>query len=109
MDETYLKMILALPDEFFDGWEWQAGDKALINNEVWTVFGGTRPIPSQEQLQKMMNLNPIKFIEDLFRYASEPIKNNMDISIFSIDMNCFTLAYVMDRKFGKGWDGEHWV
>ena len=73
------------------------------------VSNPLRLIPRQEQLQKMMNLNPIKFIEDLFRYASEPIKKNMDISIFSVDMNCFTLAYVMDRKFSKGWDGDYWV
>ena len=82
-DQEYIKMILALPDEFFDGWEWQAGDKALVNNEVWTVFEGNsngmvvigenlqqfsigdldfsykigdkaRPIPNQEQLQEII-------------------------------------------------------
>lgn len=31
----YLKMILALPDTFFDGWEWQAGDKALSINDQY--------------------------------------------------------------------------
>ena len=35
MNEMYLKMILALPDEFFDGWEWQAGDKALSINDQY--------------------------------------------------------------------------
>ena len=30
MDEMYLNMILALPDEFFDGWEWNAGDRAIL-------------------------------------------------------------------------------
>jgi len=35
MSDQYIKMILALPDEFFDGWEWQAGDKALSINDQY--------------------------------------------------------------------------
>ena len=29
LNEEYIKMILALPDEFFADWEWQAGDRAI--------------------------------------------------------------------------------
>ena len=86
MDKEYLNMVIALPYDFFENWEWQAGDKALVNNEVWTVFGGNsngmvvigenlqqfsigdldfsykigdkaRPIPRQEQLQKLSGLD----------------------------------------------------
>lgn len=32
MDEDYLKMILALPDEFFEGWEWKEGDRFILIN-----------------------------------------------------------------------------
>lgn len=80
MDDQYLKMVLALPDEFVEGWEWKEGDHGIItwpdfeNNEILITnirarrfefrcvesgtlkitfdFRGARPIPSQEQLQK---------------------------------------------------------
>lgn len=134
----YIKMVLALPDEFFEGWEWQAGDKALVNNEVWTVFGGNtngmvvigenlqlfsignldfsykigekaRPIPSQEQLQKMTGLTPIGFIEDLYEYSQEPPQPDEDNEIFMVGLTSFTLAYVVYRKYGRYWNGEVWV
>lgn len=34
-DQEYIKMILALDDEFFKGWEWKAGDKALSINDQY--------------------------------------------------------------------------
>lgn len=44
-DHEYIKMILALPDEFFDGWEWQAGDKAvnILNNRIIVFLWKTEP------------------------------------------------------------------
>lgn len=124
-------MILALPDEFFEGWEWKAGDRVLHKLEYsdeWktefildngiayiislnkgNVWGKYIPLPSQEQLQKMVGLSPNEFIEDLSDYTCEPVKEDEDLSIFHIDMNCFTLAYVMDRKYGKYWNGVAWV
>jgi len=59
-NSEYIKMILALPDEFFEGWEWNYGDTfilkvasdkwivhhigdfELINNDIgtWTPIGG---------------------------------------------------------------------
>ena len=127
MDETYLKMILALDDEFFDGWEWQAGDKALVNNEVWTVFGGNsngmvvigenlqqfsigdldfsykigdkaRPIPRQEQLQKLSGLDWDLYYHDLVKNYSE--YNSAEQA---------GLAMIMYTKCGKIWDGEQWL
>ena len=34
MDDQYLKMILALPDEFFEGWEWKEGDRFILINRT---------------------------------------------------------------------------
>ena len=142
MNDDYLKMVLALPDEFFEGWEWKAGDKAItitshrevmiISNELiskskypgfikviypysdddtpeFLKIHHVRPIPSQEQLQQIMDMGPIGFIEDFYEYAQDPLHEGMDASIFHIDLNCFTLAYVMDRKYKKYWDGESWI
>lgn len=78
-DDLYLKMCLALPENFFDGWELQTGDKVIkISNckqvvylwkaEEWAWYYNyhpsfsnevgsaiklreIKPIPSQEQLQ----------------------------------------------------------
>lgn len=142
MDDTYLKMVLALPDEFFKGWKWKDGDQVYLTEEIdeyscsddhglYTVFDGLlandgflntenwlyvraidfkngRPIPSQEQLQDMMELSVPNFINEFFEF-SESIPNEKEYPIFRTNMDCFTLAYVMDRKFKKYWDGENWM
>jgi len=137
MDSEYIKMVLALPDEFFEGWEWRHCDYAINLDNIekgratpleeqfhtefkilyvdscfkdteWVFKDRVRPIPSQEQLQKMVGLSPNEFIEDLSDYTCEPVKEAEDLSIFH-DMNCFTLAYVMDRKYGKYWNGDAWI
>lgn len=127
----YQKMVLALPPEFFDGWEWKAGDKVLHKHDYlgeWkieyildngiahvlsinngNVFGLYIPLPSQKQLQSMLGLDPIHLIDDLYEYAQEPTWPGMDNEQFKTDMECFTLAYVMDRKFKKYWDGVKWI
>lgn len=127
----YHKMVLALPPEFYEIWEWQAGDRVLHKQECseeWetefiidngiahiisvnkgNVFGKFIPLPSQRQLQSMLCLDPIHFIENLYEYAQEPLLSNLDIEQFKMDMECFTLAYVMDRKFKMYWDGEKWI
>lgn len=83
-DDTYIRMILVLPDEFFKDWKWQVGDRAITLNHknreamvvafnVWSdpkiihvLFFGMegytylqsleflRPLPSQRQLQDML-------------------------------------------------------
>lgn len=143
MDKEYLNMVLALPDSFFEGWEYKDGDLFWLvkdndgdytpsqDHGVYTVVDGLlattgwhdieiwskvkgftleegRPIPSQEQLQKMVNLTPAEYIDDLYNYTNEPAHENSDQSIFFIDMKCFTLAYVMDRKYRKYWNGTSW-
>lgn len=45
MDNQYIKMILALPDEFFENWEWRTGDKAvnILNSRIITILWATEP------------------------------------------------------------------
>lgn len=42
--DEYIKMVLALPEEFFENWEYSAGNKVLVNTDgklkFYTVFGG---------------------------------------------------------------------
>lgn len=157
MDDQYIKMVLALPDEIFkdvrpkfgdiywvetyQGWNegysrktyavcdtvFRNGDYSLIlqdqtqvdfrlyavnfkyNRRDDVIYWKKWLVPSQEHLRQIMDMSPIEFIEDLYEYAHEPIREGMDASIFYIDLNCFTLAYVMDRKCKKYWDGESWV
>jgi hypothetical protein len=85
-------MIFALPEEFFTVHGWKK-----------------RPLPNQKQLQSTLGLTPIKFIEEFYEYAQEPLKETEDPEIFKVDMECFTLAYVVDRKYGKYFDGEKWI
>lgn len=51
MDKEYLKMILALPEEFFNVWEWNDGDQVYLIDEIdeyscseehglYTIFDG---------------------------------------------------------------------
>jgi hypothetical protein len=81
MDEEYKKMVLSLPDEFFDGWEYKNGDTILLKeNSGWNVYHigdylledgrigfidgwecefmpedhEIKPLPNQEQLQEML-------------------------------------------------------
>lgn len=127
----FQKMVIALPPEFFEGWQWKAGDEVLhkhdylgeweneyildngiarvISKNDGNVFGLYIPLPSQKQLQSMLDLSPIDFINDLNEYAQEPMFPGMGNEQFKTDMECFTLAYVMDRKFKMNWDGEKWV
>lgn len=42
--EEYKKMVLALPDEFFSGWEWKEGDKGILDGEEVLFLGNIREI-----------------------------------------------------------------
>lgn len=35
MTDEYLKMILALPEEFFNDWEWNDGDQVYLTEEIF--------------------------------------------------------------------------
>jgi len=34
MTDEYLKMILALPEEYFNDWEWNDGDQVYLTEEI---------------------------------------------------------------------------
>lgn len=126
MDEMYLKMILALPDEFFDGWEWKHCDYGINLDNIekgrvipleemfhtefkilyvdsffkdieWILKDRVRPIPSQEQLQKLSGLDWDLYYHDLVKNYSEYDSAEQA-----------GLAMIMYMKYGKMWDGEHW-
>ncbi len=80
MNDEYLRMVLALPEEFFEGWEWREGDQFYIKGygedthvigdavlfkkkphywKGYLVYGDWDyfklvPVPSQEQLQSII-------------------------------------------------------
>jgi len=137
-------MILALPDEFFDGWEWTEGDKFLCREPYygeesiihpigyeWNVhtigdhelrdneiYKGDyelayrkrkekiRPLPRQEQLQKMSGISAFTFIHMLHSFSEDQLQYGNKIPY---DINCITLAFLMELKYGKHWDGDHWI
>ena len=125
MSDQYIKMILALPDEFFKGWEWKVGDKYLINyGDYWDIgFIGDssienrevgyyfitvgefqkfreelRPLPSQEQLQKLSGLDWDLYYHDLVKNYSE----------YDSDEQA-GLAMITYMKYGKIWNGTKWI
>lgn len=126
-DETYLKMVLALPEKFFENWKWQEGDTLLIkhvdsdwciyhigsksenepdgvidgydfNNPDWFIKNNIRPVPSQEQLQKLSGLDWDLYYHDLEKnyYEHDSAEEA-------------GLAMLMYTKYGKHFDGEAWV
>ncbi len=144
----YLKMVMALPEELFEGWGWTAGDKALVNNEIWTVFGGNtngmvvlgenlqqfsignldfsykigdkaKPIPSQEQLQELIQkhwskLDPtvqsygvVKYFCNWFHtnWVSYPAYKEVE----NESINSIWLRYTMWMIYEKEWNGESWI
>jgi len=84
ISDEYKKMVLALPDEFFEDWQWKEGDSFLYRpskDDDWELYyvgsfgtmvkdgiivfatliedatpsqGEYRPVPNQEQLQAMI-------------------------------------------------------
>lgn len=145
-DQEYIKMILALPDEFFAGWEWKAGDKYLINyGDYWDIgFIGDssiengeagyyfitvgefqkfreelRPVPSQEQLQELiqnnwLKLDPtvqsygvLKYFCNWFRanWVSYPAYKEVETK----SINSIWLRYTMWMIYNKEWNGESWI
>lgn len=61
LNDEYLRMILALPDEFFEGWEWQAGDRAvnISNNRMIMILWATEPnIWKKERYACYYNYHP---------------------------------------------------
>jgi hypothetical protein len=144
----YIKMVLALPDEFFEDWEWNYGDTFILkvasdkwmvhyigdfeltNDDIgtWEPIGGCestfekveearRPVPSQEQLQKICinyenkhnlysNSNDFLISE---HFIASVIEGDLIENIETKTLGEMWLEFVVFLKYAKRWDGEKWV
>lgn len=62
ISEEYKKMVLALPEKFFENWKWQAGDDAVIilNNKIIVFLWKTeKDIWKNEKVVWYYNYNPL--------------------------------------------------
>jgi len=138
MDTQYLKMILALPYKFFEGWEYKLGDSILIGGEVaYTGVVGVyrrevircdvlvgvgfesdiRPIPSQEQLQnKIINhvnkKHPHYECNDFTlskKFIAYVIEGDLVQNIENKPLKVMWLEFAEYVIYGKTWDGEAWI
>ena len=147
ISDEYKKMVLSLPDEFFEGWEWSTGDKAVnvLNNRRIVVLWVTnpdkwkteryaayynyhpsfskevftkiklcdiRPIPSQEQLQKMV-ISSLNYYSNDFLisklFISSVIEGDLVENIENKTLDEMWLEFVMFMVYEKRWDGEKWI
>lgn len=143
-DPEYLKMVLALPEDFFENWKWQVGDKQVLQcksgklyhklvceEDVGTVYIDTnysyldcsqarmRPIPSQEQLQKMLKSNILTDAGNLwhvFCTFDEFVHSEYERRSFlktgkliSDSFEMLWLSCVMKTKYNQIWDGNVWA
>ena len=148
MDEMYLKMILALSDEFFEGWEWKHCDYGINLDNIekgrvipleemfhtefkilyvdsffkdieWILKDRVRPIPSQEQLQKMLESKMLTTggnrwhvfctFDEFVRSEYERRSFWKTGTLITDSFEMLWLACVMKEKYGKTWDGEKWM
>lgn len=72
MNDEYLKMVLALPDEFFDGREWNDGDQVYLTEDIddydssdyhglYTVFDGLLAHSGINDTENWLNVRAINF------------------------------------------------
>lgn len=148
-DETYIKMVLALPKSFFKGWKWQAGDKAILNADEYGVYSvlvlhspencitrnpevidviisaeitsngptsivinNLRPLPSQEQLQKIaINADGSNDFRISKRFIARVIEGCGDIvdDAESKTLNVMWLEFTVNLVLHKRWNGYSWV
>ena len=136
INSEYLKMILALPNEFFKGWGWKDGDSFIrlydghigyLGNykidelSVQFTWGSTwagclediRPIPSQGQLIGMISnhsmLKTVKLTElqVIERVSQWHVRRDPCV----IQNKCCEQLYleVLQWLNDKTWDGETWI
>lgn len=125
-NDLYIKMVLALPDSFFNGWQWKNGDRYVIlhpNGQIsddyiadvdcWKFDSdlNIRPLPSQRQLQNIimqkMNWSPKALLQMFFWWAETNMKRDDFWQFESWD--CGWLRYLMDVIYFETWDGEKWL
>jgi len=137
MDDQYIKMVRALPDKFFEGWEWKDGDRFVLeynspynmkvhyvgdavvyrskvydieitSDDIRSLLGDARPLPSQAQLQKMCLEDGEDFDPELLYVFSNWVYSPMRKVVFN-SMESAWLQYIMWIFHTKTWDGEAWI
>ena len=132
MNSEYIKMVLALPEEFFERWEWKAGDRVLHKLEYsdeWktefildngiayiislnkgNVWGKYIPLPSQEQLQEKCMALINCDARDLLRFFEAWVYEDELRPVVSFaDFNELWLKYTIWVWGRKEWNGEAWI
>lgn len=129
MDEMYLKMILALTDEFFEYWEWAEGDKFIsyiwkhgeeVPNPIINTIGNSCIVDEKigswlfgEFVEYSCKTRPVLNQEQLQKlsgldwdlYYHDLVKNYSEYD----SAEQAGLAMIMYMKYGKEWDGEKWL
>lgn len=138
MNELYKKMILALPSNFFENWEWQNGDRFLhkeLGSKFWnekaigdhevtsgnTVLyfipdyqdvleGEIRPLPSQKQLQSLAirKESDSSNVFILIEFTAY-VKERGYKWYKNKSMECLWLEFLMDTKHHFDWKKDKWV
>lgn len=113
-NSEYIKMILALPDEFFEGWEWNYGDTfilkvasdkwivhhigdfELINNDIgtWTPIGGCES--TFEKVEEARRPIP----------SQEQLQDIMKKHWFKLDSTVQSYGVM---KYFCNWFQAHWI
>lgn len=110
--DLYIRMVLALPEDFFKGWEWKEGDKQVLQckngnlyykfvceEDIGTVYIDTnysyydcsqarlRPLPDQKQLQDVIKSN--------FKKSDSTVK---DYDVIKLFCDWFEARFVIEYK-----------
>ena len=138
MDEMYLKMILALPEEFFDGWEWNDGDFYAGKVNVcpddplefgsfsedctpnFKTFSGNYwyskvwPLPRLDQLIKRYKIEKDIQFESLAllwlaNWIEEKVTEDHSFCLKYRSDKVIALLWVQEKCFNQKWDGEKWT
>jgi len=109
------------------GQDWELGDFCYYKAKYGKVFGVTGSsngydvyiiehesgeifLPRQDQLQAMIELKGHKLTQDLFRIFTNWIyTHNYKWNLFYGSPEQLWLAFVMNEKYSKTWNGEDWI
>jgi hypothetical protein len=131
-DDKYIKMIISLPEEFFEGWEWNAGDRAITltsHREIMIVSNpsmrqysdwGEAIFPYSDDnthdLFKKTDISPLPTQKQLQEKSTldwwtfySAIVHKSDIKYGKDEScECACLRQCVWILYGKKWNGEKW-
>ena len=77
------------------------GYSKIIDKMVW--------LPRQDQLQNMVEGEFWQLHYDMYHFMQTIYMDNWNAAEIFLSMEQLWLAFVMDDKFDKKWNGEKWV